>query len=54
VVLHYGASSANRVGQVLSIVGVAALCTVVIRARFKKRRGRHRRTRRKDDLSPAT
>jgi hypothetical protein len=54
VVLHYGASSANRAGQGLTIVGVAALCVVVIRARFKNRRGRHRRTRRKDDLSPAT
>jgi hypothetical protein len=54
VVLHYGASPANRIGQALSIVGVAALCTVVIRARFTKRRGRHRRARRKDDLSPAT
>jgi hypothetical protein len=54
VVLHYGASPANRAGQGLTIVGVAALAVVVIRARFKNRRGRHRRTRRKDDLSPAT
>jgi hypothetical protein len=54
VVLHYGASSADRAGQGLTIVGVAALSIVVIRARFKNRRGRHRRTRRKDDLSPAT
>lgn len=54
VVLHYGASPANRVGQGLTIVGVAALGTVVIRARLRKRRGRHRKTRRKDDLSPAT
>lgn len=54
VVLHYGASLANRVGQGLTIVGVAALCTVVIRARLRNLRGRHRKTRRKDDLSPAT
>jgi hypothetical protein len=54
VVLHYGASPANRVGQGLTIVGVAALATVAIRARVRTRRGRHRRTRRKDDLSQAT
>jgi hypothetical protein len=54
VVLHYGASPANRIGQGLTIVGVAALGTVVIRARLRNRRGRHRRTRRKDHLSPAT
>jgi hypothetical protein len=54
VVLHYGASPANRVGQGLTIVGVAALGTVVIRARLRNRRGRHRRTRRKGDLSAAT
>jgi hypothetical protein len=54
VVLRYGATPANRLGQGLSIVGVAALCTVVIRARFGNRRGRHRRSRRKGDLSPAT
>jgi hypothetical protein len=53
VVLHYGATAANRVGQGLTIVGVAALCVVVIRGRFA-RRGRHRRSRRKDDLSRAT
>ena len=39
VVLHYGASRANRVGQGLTIVGVAALCTLAVRAR-SKRRGR--------------
>jgi len=54
VVLHYGASSANRIGQSLTIVGVALLATVVIRARFKNGRGRHRRTRRNSDLSRAT
>ncbi len=38
VVLHYGASPANRVGQGLTIVGVAALCAVVVRARCERRR----------------
>jgi uncharacterized membrane protein len=53
VVLHYGASPANRIGQGLTIIGVAALALVVIRAQLKNR-GRHHRTHRKDDLSPAT
>jgi hypothetical protein len=53
VILHYGATPANRVGQGLTIVGLAALGTVVFRVRYGARRGRHRRTRRKDDLSHA-
>ncbi len=54
VVLHYGASRANRVGQGLTIVGIAALCTLAVRARSRTRGKGRRETRRKDDLSPAT
>jgi len=54
VVLHYGATAANRLGQGLTLVGVIALGAVVVRDRLKYRGGRHRRKRRKDQLSPAT
>ena len=54
VVLHYGASPANRVGQGLSIIGVGALCTMAVLARSRSRAGRRRKAQRKDDLSPAT
>jgi hypothetical protein len=54
VILHYGASPANRVGQGLTIVGVAALLLAVIRTRWRNRQGRHRKTRQKGHVSPAT
>jgi len=62
VVLRYGASRANRVGQGLTIIGIAALCALAVRARSGSRRGRRRKARwnhrrkgeRKDHLSPAT
>ncbi len=54
VVLHYGATPANRVGQGLTVVGVAALCTLAVLARSRSRAGRRRKTRRQNDLSPAT
>jgi hypothetical protein len=49
VVLHYGASPANRVGELLSLVGLICLLVVVFRARFGTRQARHRKT----DPSPA-
>jgi hypothetical protein len=54
VVLHYGASPANRLGQGLTIIGIAALVTLAVRARSKRRGRAARKDRRKDDLSPAT
>lgn len=44
VVLHYGASPANRVGELLSLVGLICLLVVVFRARFGTRQARHRKT----------
>ena len=52
VVLHYGASPADRVGEVLSVVGLLGLLAVVAGPRLL-RRGRHRKARGKTATAPA-
>ena len=54
VVLHYGASPADRVGQVLTVVGVVGLVALACGPAPNAGDERRRRARRKDDLSPAT
>ena len=54
VVLHYGDTPSNRVGQALSVVGVLLLLFVVIRPRLSNRRRPGRGDRAEPDLSPAT
>jgi hypothetical protein len=53
VVLHYGATPANREGQALSIIGVLCLLIVSVGAWVRQRRGRHQRTLRRAGRSPA-
>jgi hypothetical protein len=54
VVLSYGATPANRVGQALSILGVILLLVVVIGPRVGRGPWRGRSATVKPDLSPAT
>ncbi len=54
VILHYGATAANRVGQGLTIVGVAALCAVVLAGLLRKGQDAQRRTRGEGDPPLAT
>jgi hypothetical protein len=51
VVLHYGASPADRVGEVLSVVGLLGLLAVVAGPQLLKR-GRHRKARGKTATAP--
>jgi hypothetical protein len=46
VEVYYGASSADRIGEALSGIGLIALVIVVISAWVRNRWGRHRKTRR--------
>jgi hypothetical protein len=52
VVLHYGASRADRVGQVLSVVGLIGLILALVGRRILKS-GRHRKAFRKTATAPA-
>ena len=52
VVLHYGASPADRVGQFLSVVGLIGLVLVLAGPQIMKS-GRHRRAFRKTATAPA-
>jgi hypothetical protein len=54
VVLHYGDTPSNRVGQALSVIGVLLLLFVIIRPRLLNRRRSGRGDRSEPDLSPAT
>jgi len=53
VVLRYGTSPAQRVGEVLSLIGLIGLLAVVAGPWLLKR-GRHRRAFRKTDATAAT
>jgi hypothetical protein len=52
VVLHYGSTPANRIGDVLSFLGLLALLAALIAPRIW-RRGRHRSSWRKTVVTPA-
>jgi hypothetical protein len=52
VVLRYGASPAQRVGEVLSVVGLIGLLVLAIGPRLR-RGGRHRKAFRKNGVTPA-
>jgi hypothetical protein len=52
VVLHYGASPADRAGQALSVLGLIGLIAVVVGPALL-RRGRHRKASRKTGATPA-
>jgi hypothetical protein len=52
VVLHYGASPADRAGEALSVIGLLGLLAVVAGPRLL-RRGRHRKARGKTATAPA-
>ena len=51
VVLHYGASPADRVGEALSVVGLIGLILVLAGPQILKS-GRHRRAFRKTGATP--